>query len=159
MNIGSELSVKRNPLLAQLMYYVKDIENFGTGIKKIYNACEAAGVKVEYEMRKFGLAVIFHRPNISVFGDGIGDGSITNSITNSIIEDITLNDTQKTILVQMQENPKTSTKDLAEILGIADRNVKNHIKFLKQGGFIERVGSPKGGHWIILREGGGKSNG
>jgi len=49
----------------------------------------------------------------------------------------------------MKKNPKTSASDLAKTLGIADRNVKNHIKTLKEAGFIERVGSPKGGYWVV----------
>ena len=60
---GSELSVKRNPLLAQLMYYVKDIESFGTGLKRITDECDAAGVKVEFKKMKLGFAVVFYRPN------------------------------------------------------------------------------------------------
>jgi ATP-dependent DNA helicase RecG len=58
---GSELSVKRNPLLSQLMYYVKDIESFGTGLKRIADACSSAGVKVEFRMLKLGFAVLFYR--------------------------------------------------------------------------------------------------
>ena len=77
------------------------------------------------------------------------DGGITINITNNI----TINDTQKKILAQMQANPKITTKDLAKTLGIADRNVKNHIKFLKEAGLIERVGSPKSGHWVIKQNG------
>ena len=49
----------------------------------------------------------------------------------------------------MKENPKVTIKDLAPTLGIADRNVKNHIRLLKQADPIERVGSPKCGHWVV----------
>ncbi|MDR1532164.1 MAG: putative DNA binding domain-containing protein [Clostridiales bacterium] len=59
---GKERSVKRNPNLAQLMYYPKDIENFGTGLKRIKEACDEAGVRVEFEMLKLGFAVVFYRP-------------------------------------------------------------------------------------------------
>ena len=148
---GDEYSVKRNPLLAQIMYYVKDIENFGTGLKRIADACELAGVKVEFKMLKLGFAVVFYRPDASAFSengvenDAIGDGSITKNIT----ENITINEVQKEILLQMQKNPKITAKSLSEILGIADRNVKNHIKYLKQAGLIARVGSAKGGHWVV----------
>jgi ATP-dependent DNA helicase RecG len=59
---GKERSKKRNPLLAQLMYYTKDIESFGSGLRSITEACKAAGVKVEFEMLKLGFAVVFYRP-------------------------------------------------------------------------------------------------
>ena len=79
---GSELSIKRNPMLAQLMYYVKDIESFGTGLKRISDTCEATGVKVEFEMRKLGFAVVFYRPVAAV-----SDGSIVNDVGDSIIDE------------------------------------------------------------------------
>ena len=146
------------------MYYVKDIESFGTGLKRIADACDAAGVKVEFELSKLGFAVVFYRPEFSV-----SDGSITNGITNGITENITINVTngitenitinvtdgipvnemQKTIILHMRKNPKITIKMLAEILGIADRNVKSHIKTLKQAGLIEREGSAKGGYWVV----------
>jgi len=59
---GQERSIKRNPLLAQLMYYTKDIESFGTGLKRITDACDEAGVRVEFELLKRGFAVVFYRP-------------------------------------------------------------------------------------------------
>ncbi|MCL2819542.1 MAG: winged helix-turn-helix transcriptional regulator [Oscillospiraceae bacterium] len=49
----------------------------------------------------------------------------------------------------MRENPKISAADLAKMLGIAERNVKNHIKTLKLAGLLERVGLPKGGYWDV----------
>ena len=58
-----ERSVKRNPFLAQLMYYTKDIESFGTGLLRITTACEEAGIKVEFQLLKKGFAVVFYRPD------------------------------------------------------------------------------------------------
>jgi len=75
----------------------------------------------------------------------INDDSITDNITKSI----TINSTQIIVLTQMQENPKTSATYLANMLGIADRNVKNHIKTLKQARLLEIIGSPKGGYWRV----------
>lgn len=45
-----------------LMYYTKDIESFGTGLRRISRACEEAGVKVEFRLMKHGFAVVFYRP-------------------------------------------------------------------------------------------------
>jgi len=59
-----ERSVKRNPFLAQLMYYTKDIESFGTGLLRITTACDTAGIKVEFQLLKKGFAVVFYRPDV-----------------------------------------------------------------------------------------------
>jgi len=53
----------------------------------------------------------------------------------------------------LKENPHATAVELAESLGIALRTVKNHIAILKQGGFIERVGSDKVGYWKIAETG------
>jgi len=145
---GSELSVKRNPLLAQLMYYIKDIESFGTGLKRISDACDAAGVKVKFKLSKLGFTVVFYRPELSGI-NGRLNGNITNGVTENITDSITVNNMQKAIITQMRENPKITIKMLAAILGIADHNIKNHVYTLKQAGLIEREGSPKGGYWVV----------
>ncbi len=58
---GSERSVKRNPQLAQMLYYSKEVESFGTGLRRITVACKNAGVKVEFQMLKTGFVVVFYR--------------------------------------------------------------------------------------------------
>ena len=141
---GGELSVKRNPLLAQLMYYVKDIESFGTGLKRITDACETAGVKVEFKMLKLGFSVIFYRPDIS-----ISDGNIGDSIGDNVGDNVGINETQRQIIAIMSENPKTSAKSIALAIGIAPRNVEANIKILKQAKIIDRFGTSKGGHWVV----------
>ena len=91
-------------------------------------------------MSKLGFAVAFYRPDLSGSGSNITNG-VTENITINFTDSITLNEIQKAIIAQMRDNPKITTKMLAEIFGIADRNVKNHVKTLKQVGLIEREGS------------------
>jgi ATP-dependent DNA helicase RecG len=143
---GYERSIKRNPLLAQLMYYSKDIESFGTGLKRITMACKTAGVKIDFQLLKKGFAVVFYRPDDhkdAAFSDGI--------IGKNIGDSIGINTTQVQIMTIMSKNAKISAKAIASEIGIAPRNVEANIKSLKQAGLIERVGSAKGGHWVVKR--------
>jgi len=64
--MDSENSVHRNPLLAKILYYSKDIESFGTGLRRITTVCKNANVEVEFIMKKLGFCVVFHRPEIVV---------------------------------------------------------------------------------------------
>jgi ATP-dependent DNA helicase RecG len=59
---GDGRSVKRNPNIAQMMYYCKDIESFGTGLQRIAKACVEAGVKVAFKQMPLGFSVTFYRP-------------------------------------------------------------------------------------------------
>ena len=45
---GLEQSILRNPLIAETMYKSKDIERWGSGIKRVHDECVAAGIRVEF---------------------------------------------------------------------------------------------------------------
>ena len=57
----AERPIRRNPKIARILYYSKDIESFGTGLKRIADACEAAGVRYEFKKMKSGFVVCFYR--------------------------------------------------------------------------------------------------
>jgi len=146
---GKVRSIKRNPNIAQLLYYPRDIESFGTGLQRIVSHCKDANVRVEFERSDIGFAVIFYRPvNHINANDGIGE-----NIGDSIGENIGVNETQRQIITIMKNNPKISAKAIAEEIGIAPRNVEANIKLLKQAKIINRVGSAKGGHWVVNQGG------
>ena len=83
-------------------------------------------------------------------GENIGD-SIGENIGDSIGENIgdNLNATQSKILQLMKTTATISGKDIAESIGISQRNVEANIRILKKMGLVERVGSAKGGHWVV----------
>ena len=59
--------------------------------------------------------------------------------------------TQK-ILELIKENPKVTTQEMADTLGIIRRTVTKHIKNLREQGVIKRIGPDKGGHWEVIEE-------
>ena len=50
----------------------------------------------------------------------------------------------------MRDNPNITTGELHQILGISKTAVENNLTFLKENGYVERVGSKKTGYWIVL---------
>src|SRR4030067_199039 len=46
---GKERSILRNHLIAETLYKSKEIEKWGSGLKRIYGECRSNGVKVEFE--------------------------------------------------------------------------------------------------------------
>lgn len=54
-------SITRNPLISRTLYRSGDIEAFGTGIKRIKDLCDEAGIEVEYGHAPSGTNLIFHR--------------------------------------------------------------------------------------------------
>ena len=62
---GAERSIQRNPGLARILYYSRDVESFGTGLKRITESCRRDGVKVEFKMLKTGFLVTIYRRNVA----------------------------------------------------------------------------------------------
>ncbi|MDR0999295.1 MAG: putative DNA binding domain-containing protein [Clostridiales bacterium] len=138
---GTGRSVKRNPLLAQLMYYSKDIESFGTGLKRITEACEAADVKVEFQMLKLGFAVVFYRPD---------EKFLTTEKMTNVVRNVVLKKQEQATIEAIAENPTVTAEQLAAMLSKSERTVQRYLNGLQKKNLIRREGSTKGGHWTII---------
>ena len=152
---GEERSILRNALIAQILYFSKDIESWGSGIKRIYNICKDNGVKVEFKILKSGFVVVFYRPEVDdeiVTSDAISDVAITDNLTDNFTDNLTDNFTvtQKKIIQAVEKDPKITQKKLSEIIGISSRSIAENISKLKESGILKRIGSDRKGHWEIV---------
>lgn len=146
---GHEKSILRNPLIAETMYKSKDIERWGSGIKRIHDACVAAGVRVDFKRLKTGFVVVFYRPKWEE-GEGIEKGGQTGGQTGGQRKGVILSDKQKKILEILKKKPRISRKELAEELNINTSAIQKHLLKLKEAGYIKRIGPDFGGHWEIV---------
>jgi ATP-dependent DNA helicase RecG len=136
---GHEHSVLRNPLIAETMFRSRDIERWGSGIKRIHDECTEYGIKVEFIRRKTGFVVLFNRPA------WIEESDINEKTTQK-----TTQKTAQKIILLLKENPKLGRKEIAKQLGgITESGVKYHLGKLLQKGYIKRIGPAKGGYWKI----------
>jgi ATP-dependent DNA helicase RecG len=138
--LATHRSEPHNPMIANAFFRAGMIESWGRGIENITYACKEAG---QHEP----LFEFKHNREFSV--TFFSDVAITKSITKSITKTDGLNEAQERIISLMSANPNVTAKTLAVELGIAERNVKNHIKALKDIGMIERIGAARGGHWRV----------
>ena len=127
---GKHESVLRNPLIAGVLYKSKEIEHWGSGLKRIHDECLASKVKVTFEKRESGFQVTFMRPTIQKQDEGLSEGL-------------------KTLLTAIKQNPGIKAKDLSPLLnGRPMKTIERQIKSLTQKNLIERRGSKKtGGYW------------
>jgi ATP-dependent DNA helicase RecG len=115
---GSESSVQRNPLLAEIMYYSKDIERFGTGLQKIAKECEGAGVRYGFKCGKLGFTVIFYRTEISGLGRDL-DGNLDGTTVQVTIQDNNQDD-RIAMLLEFCAIARTR-EEIQDYIGIANR--------------------------------------
>lgn len=60
--------------------------------------------------------------------------------------------TSEKILYLISENPRITTRELVDIIGIHERNVVRNIKTLRKQGLLRRIGGRKEGYWEIVNE-------
>ena len=56
---------------------------------------------------------------------------------------------QEKIISEIRKNPKITSEELAKIVGISSRKIRDNIKKLKEEGLFKRVCGRKEGHWEI----------
>ncbi len=132
---GNERSILRNPLLANTLYLSRDIERWGSGIKRIYDVCKEADVKLEFQKLKSGFLVVFYRK----------EGP--KRVLKKVLKELTNN--QQIILREIEKNSKITNDELANVLKISARKVRENISKLKENDFVERVGGKKIGYWKL----------
>ena len=57
--------------------------------------------------------------------------------------------TSEKILYLISENPRITTRELVDIIGIHERNVARNLKTLQERGFLRRIGGRKEGYWQV----------
>jgi ATP-dependent DNA helicase RecG len=125
---GRGHSLLRNPLIANTFYLASDIERWGSGLRRIYEACKDAGVTVDFQSIKTGFLVTFQRSEKP--------------------REKTREKTREKILRLIQERPEITTAELAATITVSPKAIEWHLKKLKEEGAIRRIGADKGGHWL-----------
>lgn len=59
--VGNQRPIRRNPLITRTLYYSKDMGSFATGLKRIKNACNKVGCRVEFKTLEDAFVVVFYR--------------------------------------------------------------------------------------------------
>ena len=59
--------------------------------------------------------------------------------------------TWEKIISIIKSNPKVSTNELAQIIGISAKGIEYQLQHLKNKNLIRRVGPDKGGHWELIQ--------
>ena len=149
---GKSRPIRRNPLITRTLYYSKDMESFATGLKRIKNACDEFGCRLEFDKQLYGFAVIFYRNNDNLNVDSTPLEILTHQ-DDVLNEEINfgINETQKKIIAFLIGNPSATIQAISEMLDMTRRNTEINISKLKKAGLIEREGARKNGRWIVNR--------
>lgn len=126
-----ERPIRRNPKIARIMYYSKDIESFGTGLRRIADVCNIAGVKYEFKKLKSGFVVCFYRSEEKADKKPIKA------------------DKREMIIEYVRENGCISNKEARELLGLADSTVKRILKQMVEEDLLVIEGERKARKYLL----------
>ena len=137
----AERPVRRNPKIARILYYSKDIESFGTGLKRIADACYAAGVRYEFQKKKTGFTICFYR----------SDEKIEKADKKPIRADKKpIKEKRKEIITDyIKENGFITNKEARELLGLADSTTKRLLKEMVQENILIMEGERKTRKYLL----------
>ena len=141
-----ERPIRRNPKIARMMYYSKDIESFGTGLRRIAETCEKAGVRYEFQKKKTGFVVCFYRMEEK---NSKSTDKVRISTDKVRISTDKVNVVQKQIIEFLIENEKITNKQVRELFGVKDSRALKILKKLAEMGFIIKCGKLKGSYYIL----------
>lgn len=130
-------SVPVNEKLSEIFLQLHISEKSGRGVPKI---TETYG-RGAFDFRENSIVVTIPFSRIDEVGNNVG-----NKVGNKNL----LNQRRKRIISEMRDNPNVTTAELQKILGISETAVEKNIIFLKENGYIERIGSKKSGYWKVL---------
>jgi ATP-dependent DNA helicase RecG len=133
---GKERSILRNPLIAETIYKSKDIEKWGSGLRRIYDECRASKVVVEFNVLKSGFLVLFHR---KLEWAGRKDEGVSEGVSGGV----------NLIIEYVRNNPGKRAPYIAKALGVPLKTLERWLKKAKAEGKIKYEGSAKiGGYYV-----------
>ena len=147
----------KNPIIAAFFRNIGLADELGSGVRNLFQYVPRYSGKPPKLIDGDVFRIIVPLDDSYSFdaetsrGQSIGE-SISDSIGDNIGESIGENGTRERIVEMMRRNPRISAKSMGAEIGIAVRNVEVNIRLLKQAGLIQRVGSAKGGHWVVVKQ-------
>lgn len=143
--------IRRNPLITRTLYYSKDMESFATGLKRIQVACDNSNCRVEYYGDTYGFTVRFYRHCGEGWDDILQNDSNMTPVANDVVKDVVIKKSIEDVVFEMIKSDSTITAaKIAQSLSVNPRTIQRVIASLKRKGKVDREGSRRYGHWIII---------
>lgn len=130
-------SFLRNELISKTLYLCKDVETFGSGLRKIYSLCDSVNIDISYVDTDTDFTMEFSRIDRNNMPE---DGMINGMIT----------ELESEVLEFLRKNKNATIPEVVDNCGKSIRTVNRVISSLKSKKLIERIGSNKTGYWKVL---------
>ena len=150
---GGNVSRRRNPLIADLFRRIHMVEGWGRGMPLILENAP----NVQFRQIAGLFIASFERP--SFLSESAQDTTVTtekSETTGGTTQNHVKTpkkpqrNPKEKLLAIINEQPRLSVKELADISDMSVYSVQHHLDALKASGQLRHVGPTKGGHWEVL---------
>ena len=139
----SKRSEVRNKVIAKVFKELKYIEQWGTGMGRIFNYCEEADLN-NPEIKENGNFVqfVFHRLKTPIKSNNTDKTPIKSKNTDKM-------DSNYKIIKYLENNNQITNKVARSITDLTNDGVKSMFKRMTEKGLIEKNGSKKGTYYTL----------
>ena len=136
----------RNKIIARIFREAGIIEQWGSGIPRIREACEQEGLKTP-EISENGMFVkltIYRRIKETEM-----NGKSAQS-TMKISKGLKIGEEKERVYQLIKENGNYTVNDISRLISISEASVQRRLESLQKENRIRRLGSKKSGEWKII---------
>ncbi len=127
-------SIPRNPSIAKQFFWVKYIEEVGTGTNKIIEWCIDWGLpEPEFELKETSFVVTFRK----------------SKLTDEYLEQLGLNERQKKAIIYLKKHGKIDRKTYSTISNVEKTLAYEELTDLINKELLDMAGTGKGIHYIL----------
>ena len=153
-NIKQGMVAKRNKITVEILDKLDAIENYASGVRRIFKDYIGFDKQPEYSISDNGIIVTLYNMNYNekeneAQNDGINDGINIDNVGQNVGQKINVNDRKNIILKNIKETESLDTTDIAKKLNVTKKTIERDLAELRKDNKIEYIGSSKNGKWII----------
>ena len=149
----SHPSMPRNLKVSQTFFRAGFVEYWGSGIKRITDACKEYGSPFPEIINEAGGVAVKCRASESYLKAMRGENNSTAQTSPKLCPNFaqTINESVENGIIELiKENSKITQVEMAKILGVSRDQIKRNIKKLKDDNKIDRIGNRNSGYWKVL---------
>jgi ATP-dependent DNA helicase RecG len=130
-------SKPRNRLIAQIFYDLGEIEQYGSGIQRMINACKNHGIPEPSFEEAFGGFLVIFRKDV---------------YTQEYLQQMGLNERQIKVITYVKENGKITNKKYQQIANTTKKTASRDLMDLVEKGIFQQIGTTGKGTFYTLKK-------
>jgi len=149
-NIKQGMVAKRNKITVEILDKLDAIENYASGVRRIFKDYIGFDKQPEYSISDNGIIVTLYNMNYNEAPNEAINEDINDVI--NVGQKLNTEERKNIILKLIEENEKISIQQIVENIEVSKSTVERDLKELKEENKIKYIGSRKSGKWIINYE-------